>query len=120
MLITEGTEGAREALPSKGRNLSRTLLGTETRASDGAWEQRKPTAGTGPAHLPGSASHPTLAVQPHAFPFIYLANFFKEEEKNPSIWASFAATCGNLSHTLDAWGKKNSTRIPAVPNLHLG
>lgn len=61
----------------------------------------------GPACLSSSASYPILAVQPHAFLIIYLANFFNiGGKKNPSTWASFIATCGNLSHMLDAWGKK--------------
>lgn len=77
-------ELGRDSCP-KGRHLSRMLLGTETQASDGAWEQRKPTAGTGPARLPSSASYPALAVQPHAFLFIYLANFFKEGGKKPRV-----------------------------------
>lgn len=38
-----------------------------------------------------------------------------------SIWASFAATRGHVSHTLDAWGKKIPPEfLQSVPNLHLG
>lgn len=119
LMLKAQKELGRDSCP-KGRRLSRMLLGTETQASDGAWEQRKPTAGMGPARLPSSASYPAMAVQPHAFLFIYLANFFKEGgKKPPSTQASFSATCGNLPHTLDSWGKKIPPEFLQCPTFTL-
>lgn len=82
MLILKAQETGRDSFP-KGRNFSWTLLGTEMQASNRTWDQRKPTAGMGPA-LP-----PILHWQLNLMFFSSYTSLtsLKKEEKNPEYLA---------------------------------